>query len=87
MTGELVERRTGLDGLEAMMDKTSMPAAAPRAAAERFRSELRDRLMRMRALAGQNAGKSHYLDSLEQSSAAILRAIANDDKKPASAVK
>ena len=67
------------------MDKTN--TAAPRAAAERFRSELRDRLMRMRAVAGQNTGKSHYLDSLEQSSAAILRAIANDDKQQALAVK
>jgi ribosomal protein S12 len=70
-----------------MVDNKGMPPAAPCAAAERFRSELRERLMRMRTVAGQNAAKSHYLESLEQSSAAILRAIANDEKKPASAMK
>jgi hypothetical protein len=81
----LVERRAGLDGLEAILDKTN--TAAPRAAAERFRSELRERLIHVRTVAGENMGKSHYLDSLEQSSAAILRAIANDDKQQALAVK
>lgn len=39
----------------------------------------------MRAIAGQNEGKSHYIERLEQSSAAILRAIRED--KTASTAK
>jgi hypothetical protein len=72
--------------LEVVVDKNGIPKAAPRAAAERFRSELRERLMRMRTIAGQNEGKSHYIKSLEQSSAAILRAITTEEK-PASAAE